>query len=365
MTIYVDHTHLGRHVTGLERVTLELFSRSALAPLDVVPVTARGSRQMILRQTFRLPLRLATSSSLLLCPGFPPSPLLRPFAARVLPYIHDIFLLSRPADLNLRARLYMAAPFRLALRRYPRFLTNSNDTREKLAAHCRPDAAITLYRPPVRNVFGLNADGRADRQDHRRDHRRTLRLVALGTVEPRKNFLAAAKIAAALRSLECPNVTLDILGRRGWGEDWDILKSLPGVTLHGYRPDDRVRALLTEADIFICTSHEEGLGLPLLEAQYAGLPIVAPDAAIFREVLGQSGIFVDPSEPKTAATTITGMLADGAWRSRYVALGTENLARWNALARADRDAVVTLIARLARDGAPAPAPHRADRIAEH
>src|SRR5215472_7665276 len=138
MTIYVDHTHLGRHVTGLERVTLELFSRSALAPLDVVPVTARGTRQMVLRQTLGLPLRLAASSSLLLCPGFPPSPLLRPFASRVLPYIHDIFLLSRPADLNLRARLYMATPFCLALRTYPRFLANSNDTRKKLTAHCHP-----------------------------------------------------------------------------------------------------------------------------------------------------------------------------------------------------------------------------------
>ena len=44
MTIYVDHTHLGRHVTGLERITLELFSAAALAPLEVVPVTAHGTR---------------------------------------------------------------------------------------------------------------------------------------------------------------------------------------------------------------------------------------------------------------------------------------------------------------------------------
>ena len=26
MAIYVDNTHLGRHITGLERITLELFS---------------------------------------------------------------------------------------------------------------------------------------------------------------------------------------------------------------------------------------------------------------------------------------------------------------------------------------------------
>src|SRR3984893_11998669 len=188
MAIYVDHTHLGRHVTGLERITLELFSPAALAPLEIVPVTARGTRQMVTRQTFGLPMRLAASSSVLLCPGFPPSPLLRPFASRVLPYIHDIFLLSRPADLNRRARLYMVAPFKLALQRYPRFLANSIDTRQKLAAHCRSDAEIALYRPPVRNVFDLDPNERAGRETQ------TLRLVALGTVEPRKNFVAAARI---------------------------------------------------------------------------------------------------------------------------------------------------------------------------
>src|SRR5262245_8790281 len=111
MRVYVDHTHLGRHVTGLERITLELFSREALAPLDVVPVTASGTASMIATQTFGLPLRLMRRASLLLCPGFPPSPLLRLFGSRTIPYIHDLFLLTRRRDLNLRARLYMTLPF--------------------------------------------------------------------------------------------------------------------------------------------------------------------------------------------------------------------------------------------------------------
>jgi glycosyltransferase involved in cell wall biosynthesis len=341
MAIYVDHTHLGRHVTGLERITLELFSPAALAPLKIVPITAHGTRQMVTTQTFGLPMRLAASSSILLCPGFPPSPLLRPFASRVLPYIHDTFLLSRPADLNRRARLYMAAPFRLALRRYPRFLANSSDTRQKLAAHCRPDAAITLYRPPVRNVFDLDSRPRAARGP------RPLRLVALGTVEPRKNFAAAARIMSALRAQGFPGATLDIVGRQGWGDDWRTLKGVAGVTLHGYQGSERVKALLDDADIFICTSHDEGLGLPLLEAQYGGVPIVAPDAAIFHEVLGISGIFIDPADPAAAATRIAATLSVSQWRSRYAALAAQNLKRWNALASADRDAVIGLIAELA------------------
>jgi glycosyltransferase involved in cell wall biosynthesis len=341
MAIYVDHTHLGRHVTGLERITLELFSPAALAPLEIVPVTAHGTRQMVTTQTFGLPMRLVSSSSILLCPGFPPSPLLRPFASRVLPYIHDIFLLSRPADLNRRARLYMAAPFKLALHRYPRFLANSSDTRLKLAAHCRPDAAITLYRPPVRNVFDLESKERAERDTL------PLRLVALGTVEPRKNFIAAARITSALRAQGFPGATLDIIGRQGWGDDWRSLEALPGVNLHGYQPSGRVKQLLHDADIFLCTSHDEGLGLPLLEAQYGGLPIVAPDAAIFHEVLDVSGIFVDPADPAAAAAHIAAKQTPRQWRSRYVTLAAQNLQRWNALAAADRDAVIDLIAELA------------------
>ena len=103
--------------------------------------------------------------------------------------------------------------------------------------------------------------------------------------------------------------------------------------------------------MFICTSHEEGLGLPLLEAQYAGLPIVAPDDAVFREVLNKSGIFIDPRNVSAAATQIAAAVSNRGWRSSYVARGAENLVRWNAQAAADRDGVISLIASLARQPA--------------
>lgn len=347
MTIYVDHTHLGRHVTGLERITLELFSAEALSPLNIVPVTAQGTSNMVAAQTFGLPQRLARPSSVLLCPGFPPSPLLWPFAARVIPYIHDIFLLTRRTDLNRRAKLYMAEPFRLAVRTYPRFLVNSIDTKRKLAAHCRSDAEIALYRPSVHNVFNLRprSNGRAKKTP-------SLRLVALGTVEPRKNFIAAAKILIALREQGFNDAVLDIVGRQGWDDDWRVLETYPGVILHGYQPTERVNAILQNGDAFICTSHEEGLGLPLLEAQYAGLPIIAPDDAIFREVLDQSGIFIDPADSVSAAKTIGAALSVPDWDALHAERAMLNLKRWNALAAVDRDVAIRLIARIARQPMP-------------
>ncbi|MBN9603288.1 MAG: glycosyltransferase [Afipia felis] len=344
MTIYVDHTHLGRHVTGLERITLELFSQDALSPLPVVPVTAKGTRQMVIRQTLGLPAKLALSNAILLCPGFPPSPLLRSFASRVLPYFHDDFLISRRADLNRRARLYMAMPFKLALQSYPRFLTNSETTRGRLRRYSRTDADIMLYRPSVRNVFNVSDDMRAERVSNVS----SIRLIALGTVEPRKNLVAAGRILIALRAQGFADATLDIIGRRGWGPDWEQLEQIPGVTLHGYQSAFGAADLFDKADMFICTSHDEGLGLPLLEAQYSGLPIVAPDADVFREVLGHSGLFIDPTDPNTAAGSIAQLVATNGWRRIHVQQARKNLARWNGLAASDRNAVLDLIARMAR-----------------
>jgi glycosyltransferase involved in cell wall biosynthesis len=349
MRVYVDHTHLGRAVTGLERITLELFSAAALAPLDVAPVTAHGTTARVLMQTFGLPALLARSpSAILLCPGFPPSPLLLPFGARVVPYVHDVFLLSRRRDLNRRAKLYMAEPFRLAVARLPWFLVNSEDTRRKLATFCRTDARTTLYRPHVRNVFGLHPEGRG-RRTARPAH---LRLVTLGTVEPRKNFPAAADIAAALAERGFDRVTLDIIGRNGWGDDWDALSANPGVTLHGYQTTESAASVIDRADAFICTSHEEGLGLPLLEAQYAGMPVIAPDQPVFREVLGTSGLHIDVRDPRSAAQVIASSFREPGWRQTHATRAEQNLLRWNAIARADRDAVVDAIAYLARSRLP-------------
>src|SRR5262249_51634815 len=161
--------------------------------------------------TLGLPLRLVDPCTVLLCPGFPPSPLLLPFAERVVPYIHDLFLISRPDDLNVRAKLYMAKPFALAVRRYPRFLVNSLDTARKLNGFCRQDAEITTYRPKVRNVFGLDA---AARPSARRSNA-PLRLLGLGTVEPRKNYNYAARIIGELRRHGFTDATLEIIGRNG------------------------------------------------------------------------------------------------------------------------------------------------------
>ncbi len=344
--IYVDHTHLGRHVTGLERITQELFSADALAPLKLIPLTASGTPDLVIRQNIVLPAKLALEQkALMLCPGFPPSFALSHFGSRVIPYIHDLFLLNRNKDLNRRARLYMAPPFRAAVKKLPRFMVNSQYTADELRKVCRKDAQVWLYRPMVGNVFGLDDVKRGEQE---RALGQPLRLVALGTVEPRKNLRAAANILAALRAGGHTDATLDIVGRYGWGEELEHLQKTPGITLHGYQSIEKTRALMARADLFINTSHDEGLGLPLLEAQYAGLPVIAPNAQVFKEVLGDSGLLIDTKNPGEAAARIEALVATPDWQMQHKELAASNLQHWNEAARTDRILVAQKLGDLAK-----------------
>lgn len=343
--IYVDHSHLGRTVTGLERITLELFAGKALAPLALTPVRGGRLPLMIAAQQLALPALLALDRrAIALCPGFPPSIPLSRFGARVVPYIHDLFLITRPQDLNWRAARYMAPAFRTALARLPWFLVNSETTGRELAGHVSPGAEISLYRPVVRDVFAVGGLAEAAVAGRRVAPGGPLDVIAVGTIEPRKNLAAAVAIVERLRQAHGYGAVLHLVGRPGWGGEAERLAALPGVVVHGYQPPERVRDLLSRAHVFLSTSHDEGLGLPLIEAQYAGLPVVAPEKAVFREVLGGSGLLVDPAEPGWAAERIAALLAEPGAFERAAAEARKNVARWNAAAAGDRNRLVRRLA---------------------
>ncbi len=330
--VFIDLTHLGRHVTGIERVSIEQFEKVDFDQANVTPVRSSGTLSLIFKQQIWLPLlALLHPNAMFVFPGFPPSPLIVFARSRVIWYVHDLFLITRRADLGLRAKLYMAAPFAFAVKRLLNFQVNSQKTADELAIFAPAGAKISLYRPSVANVFALDPAGRAERPAHPKP----LKIATLGTVEPRKNYAAALPILDALTALGHPGAQLHIIGREGWGEAKDALNNHPRVTIHGYLSADRVKALLEDADLYLCTSHDEGLGLPLLEAQYAGLSVIAPDKTVFREVLGDSAILIDAAKPLEAATKIAQSMCVPDWRARSTAAALANVIRWNGLASGD------------------------------
>ncbi|WP_375410278.1 glycosyltransferase [uncultured Methylobacterium sp.] len=330
--IYVDQTHLRGHVTGIERVATYLLSSQALAPHEVREIRSTSLASLIAWQQIGLPaLGLADRSALFVFPGFPPGPLSMALGTRCITYVHDTFLITRSQELNWRSRLYMAPSFAFAARLGRRFLVNSRTTGLALRAFCRRDALVALMRPRVRDVFGLaELPGPAT---HRLGE--PLRLLAIGTIEPRKDYPAMIAIAAALHAAGIA-VELHLVGRTGWGRHAFLADPPPFLTVHGYLDDGGLRALVARCHLLMSTSRAEGLGLPLLEAQHGGLPVVAPEGEVFSEVLGASGMFITPSDPEKAAATLIQGLRDGRIRA-MAEQARPNVERWNVLAARDAE----------------------------
>ena len=340
--LQIDHTHMGRHATGIERITRELFSPDALSPLPAEFVMAPAGRVgIVMAQNVMMPLRaLRHYNDVFVFPGFPPSPYFSIARRdRTVLYVHDVFVLTRNQDLNTAAKLYLAPLFALAVRSLSYFLVNSDYTGSNLRQFCNPGATIISYRPSVRNVFGVQVGQRADRSVKPP----SLRVVAIGTIEPRKNLRAAAEICTAIAGRLRVPVHLHIVGRVGWGTDAAWLSQQPNVTLHGPLSDPEVRTIIEASDFLLCTSRDEGLGLPLLEVQHAGLLAVAPDQPIFREVLGEFGLLINPDNPADAADAIAAACEERDWRGNRARMATANVARWNDLARRDQTQVIAFL----------------------
>lgn len=103
----------------------------------------------------------------------------------------------------------------------------------------------------------------------------------------------------------------------------------------GYVPDGDIAPLLQGAALFAFPSLYEGFGLPLLDAQQAGVPVVCSNAASLPEVAGEGAVLFDPLSVPEMAAAIRSCLGDLARRDRLVRQGRANAARfsWEETAR--------------------------------
>ena len=111
------------------------------------------------------------------------------------------------------------------------------------------------------------------------------------------------------------------------------------VHFTGYIPEAEVAALLQNASLFAFPSLYEGFGLPLLDAQNAGIPVVCSSAGALPEIAGDSAILFDPHSEDAIANALKRGLLDTDLRQQLVERGHENARRfsWDRTARETLD----------------------------
>lgn len=173
--------------------------------------------------------------------------------------------------------------------------------------------------------LGLDAQDNGDRERGRRLIGGRPFVLALGTIEPRKDLPTLVSAMARLWEHD-PDSALVVAGADGWGTeafDSAVLQHGVGerVIRLGYVSDADRADLLAAADCLAFPSIYEGFGLPPLEAMAASTPVVTTTAGSLPEICGPAARYVEPGDVVGLAEQIELLRSDEAVAAELVEAG--------------------------------------------
>jgi len=164
-------------------------------------------------------------------------------------------------------------------------------------------------------------------------------LLYWGTLQPRKNII---RLIEAFAKLNYPRLKLVISGKKGWLFEQILEQSKKlgisdRVIFTGFAPNDDLPALIKGSRAFVLPSLYEGFGIPAVEAQAVGTPVVVSRISSLPEVVGESGIYIeDPMSVDSVARALEKSLSlSKPERIAIIKAGKENSKRfdWSLSAR--------------------------------
>lgn len=206
--------------------------------------------------------------------------------------------------------------YRLPARRASAITTISTATRDELVAHV-PSASekVAVIPCPVGEKF---RPGPAETSDTE-----SFRVLQVGT-GPNKNL---ERVAAALDGLP---VHLHIIGRLR-DEQQRVLRNQALPMSHDADLSDaEVQAAYRRSNLLVFASTYEGFGLPILEAQASGVPVVTSDIPPMCDTAGKAAVLVNPYDTASIRQGVKAVMEDDQLRRTLIEAGTVNVARYSS-----------------------------------
>ncbi len=230
---------------------------------------------------------------------------LHAMGVRPLFLVHDLIPLTHPEYCRPAERERHARRMNTALALAAGIITNSEATREELMRYAAqgnrvlPPTEVALLAPGMRS---LDPGERRVAEPY---------FVMLSTIEPRKNHWLILQIWRRL--IECLGAAaprLVVIGQRGWEcenvvdllERCDVLRGF--VTEISDCGDEALVNYLCHSQALLFPSFAEGYGMPLAEALAHGVPVLASNLPVFREIADDIPEYIDPLDGKRWAEVI-------------------------------------------------------------
>ena len=148
-----------------------------------------------------------------------------------------------------------------------------------------------------------------------------------------------------------PKATLAIIGYGNRGMERDLGRRIEdarlGNNIHvlGYLEKDRAFGLIKAAKSFVFPSFEEGFGMAICEAMACGVPVIAWDLPVYKELFPKGIILVPTGDIRDFADRVIGLLDNGQMLQRMAeeAIMTASRYDWDVIAERERACVQSVI----------------------
>lgn len=241
--------------------------------------------------------------------------------------VHDLTFIHYPQFLTAESRRYYLDQIRWAVRVADHISADSEHTRQDLIhlLGVPPEKVTTIHLAanPLYQRPYTAAEIAATLAQHNLP---TGFIMAVGTLEPRKNLALLCHAYAHLRHETGVDVPLVLVGKKGWLYD-ELFATMEALGLrHAVRHldnvfDEQLAHLYHAAGLLATPSHYEGFGLPALEAMHCGCPVLVSGRGSLPEIVGSAGRILPADDAPAWAEAMHQTLTDTTLRQRMAADG--------------------------------------------
>lgn len=246
--------------------------------------------------------------------------------------IHDLIFLRFPHQYKFIDRNIYNFKSKYACKHADRIIAISEQTKKDIIHFYQTDPAKieVIYQTCDDSFKVLVAD--EEKESVRKRHNLPEKyLLNVGTIEPRKNLML---IVQALSEVP-EEIRLVVVGRKQ-PYARQVMNEISRLGLESRViflqdiPFSDLPAIYQSAQIFIYPSFYEGFGIPVIEALYGGIPVIAATGSCLEEAGGPHSLYVDANDPAELAGAINTVLKNPDQQSLMSAKGLAYVQRFDA-----------------------------------
>lgn len=332
--IYVNARFLTQAITGVQRFSIELckelveirddlvflvpdhdsvLDKSLLSKINILEIKGGYGHYW---EQFILPKFLKNQGSPLLLNLGNTAPVL--YKNKIFTH-HDITYIRFPESYSLKFRLIYRLMASLNFKNSLSFITVSNFSKKDIS---------DFYNVNMENIHVLynGVNCKFKKNDNKILNHGKPFALAVSSPSYHKNFSA---LINAFSKIDNP-IELKIIG-----SSTSVFKNFknhevnPNIKFLGRISDDELIELYQTAEFFIFPSLYEGFGIPPLEAQACGCPVLASNTASIPEVLGNSALYFNPKDTIDIQNAIEKASVDQVLKHNLIELGFANVKKYS------------------------------------